>query len=269
MATKAQRTAGLALMAVGALGLASMASSRRKSGSKSTPSPSNYDPDYPSDWDARADRVWDLAWDISDVTGWGDGLPLFMLATAYTESRGNPMACAAPCGSNSARGLFQVRPKSGFYGDLAYLATDDPNLLFDPAWNAAMAAWYLYRLRKYAYDGQEVDWLALRRGMALPRLVADDDEQASVKGYADGERSADTRERLESALYAVNIEESFMYEPAFPDTFSWPGIDVVLDAVDAPSPAAVAGARAAQIRQARGLGIRNRFGQRVVEAGLK
>jgi hypothetical protein len=269
MASKAQKATGLALLGIGLLGLASMGKSGGRRKSKSTPSPSSYDPDYPADWDARADRVWDLAWDISDVTGWGDGLPLFMLATAYTESRGNPIACAAPCGSNSARGLFQVRPKSGFYGDYAYLATDDPNLLFDPAWNAAMAAWYLYRLRKYAYDGQVIDWLALRRGMALPRLVADDEEEASVSGYADGERSADTRERLEAALYAVGIEESFMYEPAFPDTFSWPGIDVVLDAVGAPSPGTVAGARAAQIGQVRSLGIRNRFGQRVVEADLR
>jgi len=267
--TKGQQTGlGLALLGVAAFGIASSGSRGLGGRTKKKNPPSSYDPDYPKDWEARSDLVWNLGWDIADVTGWGEGLPMFLLAVAYTESRGNPMACAAPCGSNSARGLFQVRPKSGFAGDLAPLATDDPNLLFDPRWNAALAAWYLYRLRNYAYSGQKIDWIALRRGMALPRLVSDDEEKAAVKGYANGERSEDVRDRLEQALYAVNIEESFMYEAAFPSGFSWPGIDAVLDAVGAPSPTAVSGSRVAQIRKSRDLGIRNRFGQRVMEAGL-
>lgn len=255
-------------MALAALGLtvAVVATPKSKRTSSKTEKPDqDYNPDYPSDWEARADLIWSLAHDVAEVTGW-DKLPEFLLANAYTESRGNPMACAAPCGKNSARGLFQLRPTSGFAGELAHLADEEPGLLFDPRWNIALAAWYLYRLRNYGYSGQEIDWLALRRGEALPRLVSDVDEEASVNKYEDGERSADVRERLESALYAVGLPESFMYQPAFPSSFSWPGIDVVLDAVGAPAPTAVAGAR--RIVTARGMGHRNLHGQRVFEVKL-
>lgn len=264
MATQAQTRGLFALAALG-LTVAVVATPKKKGTSSKKKEKETYNPDYPSNWDARADLIWELALNVVDVTGWNE-LPEFLLANAYTESRGNPMACAAPCGKNSARGLLQLRPTSGFAGDLAYLADEEPDLLFDPRWNVALAAWYLYRLRNYGYQGQDIDWLALRRGEALPRLVSDVEEEAKVDGYSDGERSADVRERLESAMYAVGLDESFMYRPAFPSGFSWPGIDVVLDAVGAPAPAAVAGAR--RIAKASRMGHRNMHGQRVFEVQL-
>ena len=153
---------------------------------------------------------------------------------------------------------------SGFAGELAYLVDEDPDLLFDPRWNLALGAWYLYRLRNYAFSGQTIDWLALRRGEALPRLVKDVDEEASVSGYDDGERSADVRERLEKAVYAVGLPESFIYQQAFPSGFHWPGIDAVLDAVGASAPAPVSGRRR-KLKKVRRMAHRNQFGERVFE----
>lgn len=174
-------------------------------------------------------RIRALARRVIEVTGW-HGFDDYLVAVSWTESRGDPQA-GSSAADNAARGWFGIRPRSGLAYQLEELAESSPNLLKEERWAVALAAWYGSRLRGYAFSGQTIDWLALRRGWALPRLVADVDEVAEVKNYLPGERSADVRRRFTTAVAKVGLDESFMYEPAFPAGFHWPGLEVVLRAV--------------------------------------
>jgi hypothetical protein len=198
-----------------------------------------YKPQKKGRWaDANAPgRIRQIAYPIEDRTGWV-GLGDFLVACAATESGGNMTACAGvrgatldtPCPGNTARGWFQLRPKSALAYEYEYLVDSDPDILRrEAAAQVAFAAWYAYRLRNYAKSGQLVDWLAIRRGWALPRLVSDVDEVAEVKGYAPGERSGDVRERFERGVAMAGLDDSFMYARAYPPGFVWPGIANVLD----------------------------------------
>lgn len=102
-----------------------------------------------------------------------------------------------------------------------------------------MATWYAYRLRPYATKGQVLDWLAIARGWALPRLVDDVDETETVNAtkpgtkpprkYYPGERSQDVRERLEDGLIETGQDPDWMFTRV--EVGAWPGIATVLDAV--------------------------------------
>lgn len=162
-------------------------------------------------------RIRELAAPIAAAANWPD-LPDFLVAVAWTESRGNPRAGSDV--GNAARGWFGLRPDSSRHDDLGLPVS----ALKDERWAVLLAAWYAHRLQPYAFPGQKIDWLALRRGWALPKLVSDVNETAPVKNYAPGERSADVRERLSNALEAVGLPQSFMYRPAFPPGYQWPGI---------------------------------------------
>ena len=176
------------------------------------PGPEPDEPEPAKDWQRRI-RVY--AGRIEDAYGW-TGFPDFLVAVARTESGGNPRAIAKSGGSNAARGWFGLRPNN-----FANLVSADE--LFDERTSVGLAAIYAYRLHDNGYPGQVLDWLAVRRGWALPRLVSDVDETAPVSGYADGERSGDVRERMALALSRVGLPESFMFERAFPPGFAWPG----------------------------------------------
>lgn len=154
---------------------------------------------------------------IEQLVGW-PGFSDYLRAVAWTESRGDPRACAGACGPNAARGPYGLRPDSARVSEFG-----GPSLLYSWPWSTGLAAWYAARLRYYAYSGQVIDWLALRRGWALPSLVADVNETATVTGYAPGERSRDVRERFTQALDAVGIPRAFMYQRAFPSSYRWPG----------------------------------------------
>lgn len=174
-------------------------------------------------------RIRELAQRVIEVTGW-IGLDDYLVAVAWTESRGNSQAGSSEH-DNSARGWFGMRPNSALAHELAPLARTQPNLLKHESWAVALAAWYGYRLRGYASRGQTINWLALRRGWALPRLVSDVEEVAEVPRYQPGERSADVRRRFEAAVVKAGLDDYFMSERAFPPGFSWPGISPVLRAV--------------------------------------
>lgn len=172
------------------------------------------------DREAAKQEIWTLASKLADELGW-PGLPQFMIAQAWAESRYKRNARNPEDSANAARGVFQIRPKSAWFG------ADDPieanpDLLYNLPTSVAMNAWYLHRLHKYGPDAQ-IDWLAERRGTAFPSLV---DDFAETK-----QRSIDVRRRLKKALRAVGLPESFMYHGAFPHDF--PGIERVMEIVGA------------------------------------
>lgn len=194
------------------LGMAAVAVAVRRSGLARRRVGSGWrDPDAPR-------RIREIAAPIERLANW-PGLGDYLAAVAWTESRGNPRACHGDCKPNSARGWFQIRPKSG---RTEYLGLSS-NALLDENTSVALAAWYAHRLRPRASEGQEIDWLAIRRGWALPGLVRDVNEQ--------NDRSPKVRARLEEGLKKSGMHESFMYQPAFPPGYYWPGIDAVLAAV--------------------------------------
>lgn len=140
------------------------------------------------------------------------GLPEFLIATAWIESRGNPYAGSDA--GNDARGWFGMRPKSARVSDIGL----SPDALKDEELAVALAAWYIERLRPYAASGQEIDWIALRRGWAYPHLVDD----VNNPGY---------KAQFDKGLAAASQPTSFMNKRAFLKDYSWPGIEQVLDTV--------------------------------------
>lgn len=178
-------------------------------------------------------RIAELAGKIEDQTGWL-GLSDYLVAVALWESRGVSDVCnmqGGSCGPNNARGWFQLRPQSALSKSPIKLA-GKPDLLYNEPWSVAMAAWYAYRLRNWGKSGVPVNWLAVRRGWALPSLVKDVNEDKS--------RSVEVRDNLERVLGSLGIAESFMYEPAFPPGFVWPGVEQILEIVGAPPAGSVA-----------------------------
>jgi soluble lytic murein transglycosylase-like protein len=165
-------------------------------------------------------RIRAYAAPIEELANW-PGLGDFLVAVAWTESRGNPAAVNhKEAGSpNVARGWFQLRPSSARVGDLGL----GPDALFDEPTAVALAAWYAARLRKFAKSGQKIDWLAVRRGWALPSRVSDTGES--------NERSVDTRKRFADGVAHADLPSSFMYQRAFPSDYHWPGIEAVFNAV--------------------------------------
>ncbi len=172
-------------------------------------------------------RIRDLAGSIEHVSGW-PGLGDFLVAKAWTESRGNPRA-GSGASNNEARGWFGMRPKSGLAHSLSHYSASHPNLLKDERWAVALAAWYAYRLRPYAAAGQGIDWLAIARGWAYPSLVDDIEAQQ--------QRSKDVARRFGQAVRKAGLDpDHFPHRPAFPGGFSWPGLASVLKAVGARHP---------------------------------
>jgi hypothetical protein len=151
--------------------------------------------------------------ELADRIGWS-GLSDFLVAVAYWESRGNSRAGSDE--GNAARGWFGLRPKSARVEDLGL----DGDALKDEALSVALAAWYAHRVMQppYAVAGQAIDWLAVRRGWWLPKLVKD--------GYEAEPGSANVRLALEESFIKAGMDPMLMYEIA--DQFAWPGIDAVI-----------------------------------------
>lgn len=161
-------------------------------------------------------RIRQIAAPIESVAHWR-GLGDFLVANAWTESRGNSRAQNSASG---AAGWFQ-----GFVWTLRAddLGIDRAHLLGDERLQVALQAWYVYRLRPYGAPGQRIDWAAIRRGEAYPQLVADTDLSEP--------RSRENFQRFQEGVYKAGLPADFVRYPAFPDGFVWPGIDTVLAAV--------------------------------------
>ena len=160
-------------------------------------------------------RIRQLAAPIERMANW-PGLGNYLAAISYTESRGNPRA-GSDAQNNAARGWFGIRPKSGKLDKLGL----GVEALKDERTAVALAAWYAERCQKYAYDGQVMDWLSVRRCWGFPKDVP----KVNHPGYSN---------QLSVGLSKVGLPSNFMYRPAFPPGFRWPGIDAVLAAVGRP-----------------------------------
>ena len=173
------------------------------------------------------DRIRELAAKVQRATGPWPGLADFLVAVAFWESSDraggppNAAACHGACGSNSAGGLYQIRPKTADVDAV----TAEPSLLFDPEVSTAVAAWLIYRLAT-RWTTYPVDWMAIRRGWRYPYLVRDREE-------ADPE-SPGVRERFIKSLDAVGAPRALMQQRALPPGFNWPGFDAVLASVRSP-----------------------------------
>jgi hypothetical protein len=168
-----------------------------------------------------------LAAPLAHVMSWPD-LPKFLSVVAFTESGGNPKV--ASCANNKACGLYGIRYKTSRLAELGIPA----EALHDAKWATFADAWLSWRLGHmgYHFAGQVVDWLAIRRGMAFPHLVADVNETAPVKGYKDGERSGDVRRRMLKGIHHEGLDDNFMYEPAYQGGAFFPGVDAMLAAMN-------------------------------------
>lgn len=175
----------------------------------------------------NAAMIRELAAPLAHVMSWPD-LPDFLAVVAFTESGYNPKV--ASCANNKACGLYGLRYQTSRLAELG----QPPEALHDPKWATLADAWLSWRLGHMAYHfpGQVVDWLAIRRGMAFPKLVADVNETFPVKGYADGERSADVRKRMLKGIHHVGLDDEFMYQPAYTGGAHFPGIDAMLAAMN-------------------------------------
>ncbi|MCY7392043.1 MAG: hypothetical protein LH647_11335, partial [Leptolyngbyaceae cyanobacterium CAN_BIN12] len=166
-------------------------------------------------------------------TGTLTGFTTFALAVAYTESRccncainrkDAPSACRLYKGSKK-RGFYATNPfreedwcfgSGGWFGFMpatglaaggpkGLFAKANPQLIHDPVVSVVMLADFVERIiRKYGAK----NWLAVRRGMASPKLVSDYSETKHP-------RSKKVRERFTEALMKNGISnpEDFMKAP--------------------------------------------------------
>lgn len=138
----------------------------------------------------------------------------YLAAISYIESRGNNEAGSSE-NNNKARGWFGGRPESMNTAEYGFVS---PNILKDKIASVVLAADYAKRLRPYGDEGQVLDWLAIRRGWAKPSLVND----VNDPGFS---------EQLATGLEKVGLPREFMFLPAFPDDFEWPGFDAAYAAL--------------------------------------
>lgn len=160
-------------------------------------------------------RIRALADPIERLADW-PGLGDYLVAVAWTESRGNPDAVA---GSTGARGWFQLIPSTAAHPRV--LA--DPTLLHDERWAVATAADLVYRLavRWGLNKGFQPDWAAIRRGWRYPSLVIDADEFDP--------NSKRVGRHFVEGLVAAGLGPGFARESPIPER--WPGRDALLQAV--------------------------------------
>ena len=152
---------------------------------------------------------------IEAASGW-TGLGDYLVALAFTESRGNPRALGD--GGNSG-GWFQMKRGAKCVDAMGLTATtlaEAPEEL-----QVLLAACHAHRLGTvWASSGQDVEWRDIRRGWAFPRWV-----KQSYRGSSDTQNN---RNRFDRGIKAAGLPASFATRPAFPPGFEWPGLTELL-----------------------------------------
>lgn len=124
--------------------------------------------------------VYNNAKAYSEEYGVFPGLEDFLMGVGYRESRFTPTAQNGT-ERNSARGLFQMRPDSAFRSTngLTHLR-EKPELLLEKEWAMVTAIDYIARAAERSkQEGIPIDFMAVRRWWALPKLLWDKDLESS------------------------------------------------------------------------------------------
>lgn len=173
--------------------------------------------------DRRSEQelIWSLGRKV-EAMGILPGFAEYLLSTAYVESQFNPEA-GSDAVDNAARGWFGMRPESAFNwkNGLTHLQ-DQPNLLKDPRWAVAAAADYAKRMFPYLAPGQEMDFMALRRGWSWASKVSD--RTSSWAQQKEG--------KYEDALTKVGLPTDLVHKRI--PLGDYPGINAILEELDAP-----------------------------------
>lgn len=170
-----------------------------------------------SDWkDADAPRrIREYAAPIEAASGWV-GLGDFLVALAFTESRGNSRALGD---GGSSGGWFQMKRGAKCVDAMgltaATLAEASEEL------QVLLAACHAHRLGTvWQSSGQDVEWRDVRRGWAFPKWT-----KQSYRTSSDTQKN---RRHFDKGIRAAGLHASFATRRAFPSGFDWPGLSALL-----------------------------------------
>jgi hypothetical protein len=147
------------------------------------------------------------------------GLPTFLDAVGYWESRWNP--CVSGDSGGVSKGLYQMRADTVFRtsNGLTDLRPQWPTLSKDGKLSVILAADYAMRGgTRMVQEGDTPYWLAIRRWWKYPGILRDHDESNSA--------SPGVRDRFLKALAAVGASSSFAQQSFNPS--NWPGAKQVM-----------------------------------------
>ena len=163
-------------------------------------------------------RIREHAAPIEAASGWV-GLGDFLVALAFTESRGNPRALGD---GGTSGGWFQMKSSAKCVDALGLTASELSQA--PEALQVVLAACHAHRLGTvWMSQGQDVEWRDIRRGWRFPRWV-----QAA---YRTRSESRNTHKRFLQGIKAAGLPASFATGTAFPAGFNWPGLSGLLDLV--------------------------------------
>jgi len=160
-------------------------------------------------------RIREHAAPIEAASGWY-GLGDFLVALAFTESRGNREALGD---GGTSGGWFQMKRGAKCVDAMGLTARE---LAEAPeALQVLLAACHAHRLGTvWASSGQEVRWDDVRRGWAFPKWV-----QETYRGSSE---TRNNRRRFDRGIKAAALPASFATSQAFPPGFEWPGLTELL-----------------------------------------
>lgn len=149
-----------------------------------------------------------------------NGLPVYLDAVGYWESRWNP--CATGDSGGVSKGMYQMRAGTVFRtsNGLTYLQPRWPQLFTDGKLAVILAADYAMRAgTRLLQNGRTPYWLAVRRWWKYPAAVHDHNETKY-------DSSPGVRARFTEALKAIGVDPQFMYSTFNPN--GWPGAKQVM-----------------------------------------
>jgi hypothetical protein len=198
-----------ALLALVPFGLiVAMASPKDAQASGTTGNVNWKDADAPS-------RIRQYAAPIEAAAGW-EGLGDFLVALAFTESRGNSQALGD--GGNSG-GWFQMKKGARCVDAMGLTATELSKS--SEGLQVLLAACHAHRLgTAWQSSGQAVEWRDVRRGWAFPKWVKESYRQSS--------ETKNNRTRFARGIRAAGLPASFANRRTFPSGFEWPGLSELL-----------------------------------------
>jgi len=199
----------LAMLPIGLL--VAMASPKDAQASGSSGGTAWKDADAPS-------RIRQYAAPIEAAAGW-EGLGDFLVALAFTESRGNSRALGD---GGSSGGWFQMKRSAKCVDAMGLSAAELAQA--SEELQVLLAACHAHRLGTvWASSGQRVEWQDIRRGWAFPKWVKE--------SYRGSSETRNNRRRFDRGIRAAGLPAAFATRRAFPSGFDWPGLSALLEMI--------------------------------------